>query len=233
MIITGIILIALQVFVSTSSFLLGGKNPFEHGFAGAIGYFLIGIIGIVLIIVGCRRKNNANLKDGNDSFTESEINEDIVEDKNDINDLKDEKVVNDIKDVEYTYLQQSKGDNLMDNKEKTITKSQAIKLCLKRNFKLSTNVTFASQNNSFSKCFWANPQFAFLNSDWTLILNDIDKRKLYLFLIPAQSISKEQLIPKSNNPMLIHLEIMYNDYNFTDRKSEFRFAKFKIGEIEY
>ena len=66
-----------------------------------------------------------------------------------------------------------------------------------------------------------------------MILNDIDKRKLYLFLIPAQSISKEQLIPKSNNPMLIHLEIMYNDYNFTDRKSEFRFAKFKIGEIEY
>ena len=104
----------------------------------------------------------------------------------------------------------------MDNKEKTITKSQAIRLCLKRNFKLSTNVTFASQNNSFSKCFWANPQFAFLNSDWTLILNDIDKRKLYLFLIPAKSISKDQLIPKSNNPMLIHLEIMYNDYNFVN-----------------
>lgn len=225
MIITGIILIALQILAIASS-LIGGNNPFQQGIAGTLGYFLIGIIGIVLIIIGCRRKNNTTLKNKNDSFAESEIKEDVFEDKNDID---DENIV----DVQSTYTQQLIGNKLMDNKEKTITKNQAIKLCLKRNFKLSTNVTFASQNNSVSKYFWANPRFDYLNNDWTLILNDKDKRKLYLFLIPAQSISKEQLTPRSDNPMRIHLEIKYNDYNFTDRKSEFRFEKFKIGEIEY
>ena len=231
MIITGIILIALQILAIASS-LIGGNNPFQQGIAGTLGYFLIGFIGVVLIIIGCRRKNNTTLKNKNDSFVESEIKEVVFEDKNDIDDLENYKDTEDIVDIQSTYTQLI-GNKLMDNKEKTITKNQAIKLCLKRNFKLSTNVTFASQNNSVSKCFWANPRFDYLNNDWTLILNDKDKRKLYLFLIPAQSISKEQLTPRSDNPMRIHLEIKYNDHNFTDRKSEFRFEKFKIGEIEY
>lgn len=231
MIITGIILIALQILAIASS-LIGGNTPFQQGIAGTLGYFLIGFIGVVLIIIGCRRKNNTTLKNKNDSFAESEIKEVVFEDKNDIDDLENYKDTEDIVDIQSTYTQLI-GNKLMDNKEKTITKNQAIKLCLKRNFKLSTNVTFASQNNSVSKCFWANPRFDYLNNDWTLILNDKDKRKLYLFLIPAQSISKEQLTPRSDNPMRIHLEIKYNDYNFTDRKSEFRFEKFKIGEIEY
>ena len=55
MLITGIILVILQVVVTLGA-IMGGSNPFTGGIADLLGYFAIGIIGIILIIVA-KRKN--------------------------------------------------------------------------------------------------------------------------------------------------------------------------------
>ena len=59
--IAGIVLIVLQCVAVISSF-ISGKNPFNNGFLYLIGYFLCGIVGVILLIVAHKRKNNANSK---------------------------------------------------------------------------------------------------------------------------------------------------------------------------
>ena len=55
--IAGIILIVLQVVVTLTSLVAGG-NPFAGGLFGTIGYFLCGIIGVILLIVYHKRNKN-------------------------------------------------------------------------------------------------------------------------------------------------------------------------------
>ena len=54
--IAGIILIILQIIAVVGSF-IGGRNPFTVGFPGLIGYFIFGIIGVILLIIYYVRKN--------------------------------------------------------------------------------------------------------------------------------------------------------------------------------
>lgn len=55
MIVAGTILVILQVIAVISSF-IAGRNPFSGGLWFSIGYFLFGIIGIILIIIGTDKK---------------------------------------------------------------------------------------------------------------------------------------------------------------------------------
>ena len=54
--IAGIILIILQIIAVIGSF-IGGRNPFTVGIPELIGFFLIGIIGVILLIVYYVKKN--------------------------------------------------------------------------------------------------------------------------------------------------------------------------------
>ena len=54
--IAGIMLIILQVLAVIGSF-IGGRNPFRAGFLQLIGFFLLGIIGVILLIVYYVKKN--------------------------------------------------------------------------------------------------------------------------------------------------------------------------------
>lgn len=113
-----------------------------------------------------------------------------------------------------------------------ITKSGAIRLFLNKGQRIARTVTFASKNRSAYN-YWANPNFEVLNEDWSLILNDNKRRILYLFFIPAYTISKSQLNPRADIPELIDLQIMYNDSTFTDNRSGFSFVQFLTNEIDY
>ena len=54
--VAGIILIVLQVIAFIGSF-IGGRNPFTAGIPEMIGFFLIGIIGVILLISYFIKKN--------------------------------------------------------------------------------------------------------------------------------------------------------------------------------
>ncbi len=113
-----------------------------------------------------------------------------------------------------------------------MTKSKAIRLFLSKGSKVTDTITFASKNRAVAN-YWANPSFDVLDVDFTLILNDVVGRKLFLFIIPAYSINRSQLISRSDKPDLIDLQIMYGDETFTDNRSKYSFSKFLITELKY
>lgn len=120
---------------------------------------------------------------------------------------------------------------LIDNTVK-MTKNYAIRLFTNKGYTVARSITFASKNKSAYN-YWANPNFDILNEDWSLILNDNKKQKLYLFNIPAKTILKSQLTPRADIVDVIDLQIRYNDITFTDNRSGFSFAQFFVNEINY
>ncbi len=125
----------------------------------------------------------------------------------------------------------SNDKSLKENSSK-MTKNYAIRLFVNKGCNVARNVTFASKNRSAYN-YWANPNFDILNENWSFILNDNHKQKLYLFNILAKTISKAQLTPRADMKDVIDLQIRYNDITFTDNRSGFSFAQFLTYEIEY
>ncbi len=113
-----------------------------------------------------------------------------------------------------------------------MTKSLSIRLLRGKGLDVGTNVTYASKNRGAYN-YWANPEFGMLSVDWNIILNDWINRKIYLFLVPANSIKEDQLVPRNDKTYLIDLQIMYNDITFTDNRSGISFAKYFVAEIQY
>ena len=58
-IVAGAVLLILQV-MSMAGTMMEGTNPFEEGFAYLIGYFAIGIIGVILLVKGIKDLNNSD-----------------------------------------------------------------------------------------------------------------------------------------------------------------------------
>ncbi len=71
MIIAGIILICLQVIIIVVPYAVG-SNPLGGSLPNVLGYLIFGIIGIILLIVGYRRKQkrNKNSNEKNDKNNE-------------------------------------------------------------------------------------------------------------------------------------------------------------------
>ncbi len=114
----------------------------------------------------------------------------------------------------------------------SLTKSKAKNLLRSKGYSLFYNVTFASKNKGAYN-YWANPELALLDNDWSLILNDWKNRTIYLFNIPAKSIARSELVVRRDKPHLIDLQIMYEDPTFTDTRSGYSFSKYKVAEINY
>ena len=111
-------------------------------------------------------------------------------------------------------------------------KSLAMKMFRERGKYIDKNITFSSKNRS-TYHYWANPDFSVLKGDWTLILNDWVNRKLYLFRIPAKTISPNELTPRNDKPNLIDIQILEDNPSFVDRRSEYSFRRFLIDQIDY
>lgn len=114
-----------------------------------------------------------------------------------------------------------------------MSKSEAISCFRSNGFSVHGNITFSSENDSYGRKFWANPKADFLKSDWWLILNDIDKREIHLFFVPANSLSYGDIYPRSDKPDLIDLQINYNDYSFEDSRSKICFKKWFKKTLKY
>ena len=108
-------------------------------------------------------------------------------------------------------------------------KSDAIALLRQKNYTVHSCVTFASTNARTGQ-FWANPNPEFLKQDWSFILNDIKKRKLYLLEISKNTFRSGD-IPVRDNGRL-HIVLDPNTLiNTAPDKTDFR--PYKIAEISY
>ena len=113
-----------------------------------------------------------------------------------------------------------------------MTKSRAIRLLASRGNRISNYNTFASKNRSAYN-YWANVEFDYLDSNWSLILNDWLNRVIYLFEIPAGSIKESEMVARADKPHIIDLQIMYNDPTFTDNRSGLSFKRYLVDQVEY
>ena len=120
-----------------------------------------------------------------------------------------------------------------DDKLGTITKAESIRLCREHGIEVTgKEITFSSRNRT-SPFYWANPNVSLLNLDWILILNDIIQNQLYIFEIPANSISPHAVTVRNDKPQLIDLQIYYGDTAFTDSRSGISFEKWLTKTIPY
>ena len=114
-----------------------------------------------------------------------------------------------------------------------IGKLDAIDICRSQGVSfLSRNCTFASFNRS-GYCYWANPKIDLLQENWTIIMNDTNNLKLYVFQIPAGAILLYKLKVRNDKPYLIDLQVRYGDGKFTDNRSGMQFAKWLVKIIYY
>jgi len=114
-----------------------------------------------------------------------------------------------------------------------MTKNSAIRLFRGSGVEIySKNITFASKNSAANH-YWSTPTIDVVEDDWYLILNDLIKRRLFLFYIPNGSITIDKLVKRADNPDLIDLQIDYSDETFTDKRSSISFEKYLIKTIKY
>ena len=111
-------------------------------------------------------------------------------------------------------------------------KTLAVKMFKERGRYIDKNVTYSSKNRTTYN-YWSNPNFSVLEEDWTLILNDWVNHKLYLFRIPRNSISASELVGRNDQPDLIDIQILEDNPNFVDRRSDFSFRQFLVDESNY
>ena len=116
--------------------------------------------------------------------------------------------------------------------ERSMTKNQAVALFKAQGVCFNRNITFSSKNRSAYN-YWANPNFAVLEDNWFLILNDWERKELHLFCIPAKTFSPSELVRRSDLPDKVDLQICYNDPTYTDNRSKISFAKYLMKRLNY
>ena len=118
------------------------------------------------------------------------------------------------------------------NTFRDMRKSLAISIFRSKGIVFSDNITYASKNRTAYN-YWANPTFERLELDWFLILNDWINKVIYLFKIPSGAISQDDLIARGDNNNQIDLQILYNDPNFRDTRSNYIFKEFLVMSENY
>ena len=116
--------------------------------------------------------------------------------------------------------------------EVSISKRDAIGLCVANGITTGRSLTFSSLNKT-GATYWANPNINLLESDWWLLLNDNRKKELHIFYVPANSIPKNQVVPRSDMPHLIDLQIKYGNNLFECQRSKIKFESWFVKTISY
>lgn len=116
--------------------------------------------------------------------------------------------------------------------EGAMDKNQAIELFRDDEYDFNGPITFASINSA-QDVYWMTPKFSMLEDEWNIILNDTDKRKLYLLVIPANTISRDQVSTKAGSPDKMNIELQVRTY--IDRKSpcNLSFEQWFMHSIDY
>jgi antitoxin component of RelBE/YafQ-DinJ toxin-antitoxin module len=129
-------------------------------------------------------------------------------------------------------VKKSISEPIEKNTVRDMRKALAISIFRGKSVTFNGNITFASKNRTANN-YWANPSFEALEIEWFLILNDWINRVLYLFKVPSGAISQEELISRADNNNQIDLQILYNDTNFRDTRSNYIFKRFLIMSENY
>lgn len=137
-----------------------------------------------------------------------------------------------VQEVPNVLKKEEASSNVIGTDSVKMTKSRAKRLFENANIHITETVTFASKNRAVAN-YWANPSFDVLKKDFTLILNDVIRKKLMLFIIPANSIKDTELEKRRDRPELIELQIAYNDRTYTDIRSGYSFSKYFVKELSY
>lgn len=152
--------------------------------------------------------------------------------------VKEDKVAAIVEKLIKAYIKQQKQEmqNIEANEAKIanknkMTKNKAKALLLQKKYDLNKKVTFSS-SNSRNGVYWANPNPKFLHLDWSLILNDIKNRKLYLLNIPKNTFKSENISLKSPDYELLDIRLDPNTLiNTAPDKTDF--SPYKIAEVSY
>lgn len=129
-----------------------------------------------------------------------------------------------INDLDKTY------ENVYSHSSDEMTKSRAIALFYQKNYPLHSSVTFSSTNATTGQ-FWANPNSEYLKRDWSFILNDKKKRKLYLLEISKNTFRSGKIPVREDNGKL---DIRLDPNTLINMASDqTNFAPYKIAEVSY
>lgn len=126
----------------------------------------------------------------------------------------------------------SPGVLIAESAVRDMRKALAISIFRSKGIVFNGNITFASKNRTAYN-YWANPPFKVLELEWFLILNDWINRVIYLFKVPSGAISQDDLIARGDNNNQIDLQILYNDPNFRDTRSNYIFKEFLVMSENY
>ena len=110
--------------------------------------------------------------------------------------------------------------------------SLAKKICESHYIRISNNYNYVS-TNADGLTFWINPDASRLTEDWSIIINNIDERKLYVFFIPANTFNVTNFKTRKNPQLQLDIQIDISSKNFEDRRSKIRFAPYKVAELTY
>ena len=151
--------------------------------------------------------------------------------------VSEEKVGSMIEKLIRSYIKQKKqltktaeSDGTKIANKNKMTKKKAVALFSHKNYDLHLCVTFASTNASREE-FWANPNVEFLKHDWSFILNDTKKRKLYLLNIPKNTFTSKDFPHRNKGKMLAIALDTRTLINVLSDKTDF--SPYKIAEVSY
>lgn len=119
--------------------------------------------------------------------------------------------------------------NICSDDSNSMDKDMAMALFSHKNYELHSSVTFASTNKTTGE-FWANPNPEYIKQDWSFILNDKKKRKLYLLEISKNTFRSGDIPDRDNGRLHIVLD-PHTLINTAPDKTNF--APHKIAEISY
>jgi hypothetical protein len=111
-------------------------------------------------------------------------------------------------------------------------KNFALNLCKENYIRTARNVNYVSDNEN-GLTYWINPDATRLSDDWTIIINNIEERKLYVFFIPAYTFSVSDFKTRMQHQLQLDIQIDVSSVSFQDTRSKIRFAPYKVAELTY
>jgi hypothetical protein len=93
---------------------------------------------------------------------------------------------------------------------------------------------FNYAHRSANDTFPVNPKVSQFTDDWYLLLIDQVERKIYVFKIPANSLSASQITKRHGTyPDLFVVNFRYSDSTFKETYSGVEFAQWLVKTLEY
>ncbi len=127
-------------------------------------------------------------------------------------------------------------NGLSDHELQRILKKEVITFLKNHNVELTENISYGKLQET-KNWFWVNPDISFLDSDWTLVLNNQIEKIIRVLRIPKNTF-KASVEKTEGNLILRKDKVNYIDLNinaddFIDQRSKVNFIGFIKDQIKY